>query len=450
MNRTQKSKDVLPKLPHNPEAEAAVLGAILLDNAYLAPASERLRPDDFMIPQNQRIFSAMLLMDRKGVPIDVISLSEELGDEGLSAAGGVAYISGLSDGLPKLTNIVHYTQIVKEKSGLRKIALAASVFQESALSGEALSTVLEKAETDIAQIREGAEATDNSPVSMKSLMSESYAAFERVSVGDRAIVGESTGYPELDELTAGWIAGDLVVIGARPSMGKSALAMEFFRRHSDRGLPCLFLSLEMSRVSVAMRLACMVARIDNQKLRTGHCDEEDTRKLRDATVRIANWPSYIADPPRMSASKIVRTVRHYGEQHGVKLVIVDYLQLVTARAENRTQEVSAVSRALKEAAKALGRISGGTVIALSQLARIKGNRPQLADLRESGSIEQDADLAMFLWNKTKDVKTGQADPHEKFLEIAKQRNGPTGTIPMMFLSPWASFEVSKPDLWENS
>jgi replicative DNA helicase len=437
----------LPVLPHSREAETGVLGVILLNEKMMAVASERLRPDDFMLLENQKIFSAMLLMDRESRPIDLITVVQELEDRGeLEAAGGPAYVSSLSDGIPRSTNILEYVEMVKRKSSLRKLAFEAQALQEQALDRKGhLEEILDRAESSIAAIREEAQAEDKSPVSMKEAVRGSYEMMERVVKGEHAIIGESTGYPTLDGLTAGWIPEDLVILGARPSMGKTALCLEFFRRLGKRGIPAMFFSLEMSKASLIMRLACMIGRIDSHKLRTGHCSAEDVRKIRDAMAEMSEWPNWILDPPRLYSGELLSKVRHYAERFKLKFVIVDYLQLLRARAENRTQEITAVSRDLKEAAKVLGKLSKGTLLATSQLSRMKTREPQLEDLRESGQIEQDADVVMFLWNKDKDAKNGQFDPYEKYLKIAKQRNGPTGTIPLIFLSPWTAFETPMPE-----
>lgn len=451
MNSSKKT-DPVPKVRFSKDAELAVIGSVLLNNQAFATAGEMLRPDDFFLDAHRRIFSAMMLMDRDGTPIDLVTLMDELDKRGETAAvGGVDYISHLADGLPKSTNVAHYAKIVKENAGLRRLAFTSQAISEKAVSGsESLNTVIEEAEEQIAHIREGAETRDKSPVSLKEAINESYTAFERLAQGDAGIVGTTTGYSSLDQLTGGWMPEDFVVVGARPSMGKTALVMEFARRTAEAGEGVLVLSLEMRRSSLVQRMACTIGRVDSHKLRTGNCSTEDVRRLTAALAKMTNWPLWILDPSRMYSGEVIAKVRHYAERFKLRLVIVDYLQLLRAKAENRTQEITAVSRDLKEAAKALGKSSGGTLIATAQLGRIKGE-PQLIDLRESGQIEQDADLVMMIWNKKtrKEVKTGQADPISKYIGVKKQRNGPTGALPFIYLSPYMGFEMAHPDEWDD-
>jgi replicative DNA helicase len=414
----------------------------VLSNQAFAVASELLRKDDFYILQHQHIFAAMLDLDREGIPIDYVTLTERLTTRGtLEVAGGVEYVSKLGDGLPKTTNVMHYSKIVKEKAGMRALAFSAESLAAQAIDKtETLATVLERAETVIAGIRESSENQEKAPVSIQSALKESWPQFERLAEGKFEIIGEQTGYPALDKVTAGWCSEDLVIVGARPSMGKTALCMEFARRMAQKKNPVLIFSLEMSRASLLLRLACTVARVDSQKLRVGECDSNDLAKLTRAFTKMGEWPLWIADSPRLYSYELVPKVRHYAERYKLKLVIVDYLQLVRAKAENRTQEVSEVSRDLKEAAKALGKVSGGTLIATAQLSRAAKRQPTLQDLRESGQIEQDADVVMFLWNRNAKDRIGQADPIDKWLGVAKQRNGPIKNIALTFAPQFTAFE----------
>ena len=450
MNSKTAAHPLLPSMPRNKDAEMAVLGAIILDNRYFATASETLRTDDFYEPQHKHIFGAMTDLDREGEPIDLVTLTEALTHRGtLEQSGGVDYISRLFDGLPRVTNVAHYSKIVKEKAGLRAMAFSATAIAEQALDKtETLANVIERAETTIANIRESAQDQEKAPVSIQDALKESWPQFERLAEGKFEIIGDTTGYQALDKVTAGWCSEDFVILGARPSMGKTALCMEFARRTAARGKGVLIFSLEMSRASLLLRLACTVARIDSQKLRVGECDSNDLAKLTRAFTTMGQWPLWIADSPRLYSYELVPKVRHYAERYKLRLVIVDYLQLVRAKAENRTQEVSEVSRDLKEAAKALGKISGGTLIATAQVKRVSGKgQPTLEDLRESGQIEQDADVVMFLWNRDKKAKIGQADPIDKWLGVAKQRNGPIKNIPLIFAPQYTAFE--QPDAEEQ-
>lgn len=442
-----KKKEDLPRSRYSKEAELAVLGSVILDNRAFAIASEMLRSDDFFFPAHSRVFAAMLDMDRDGDVIDSVTLHERVKARGeLDAVGGMPVIAQLADGLPKSTNVLHYAKIVKECAGLRNLAFSGAAISEQALDpAVSLNEVMERAETTLARIRESADVKEKAPVLLKDALADSYRQFERLVEGKHALIGDATGYAALDAYTAGWCAGDLVVLGARPSMGKSALLMEFAKRHAQRGLASLIFSLEMSRSSLVLRLACNVARVDSQRLRTGLCDKSDLARITHALGKMGDWPIWIVDTPRMYSGEIVPKVRHYAERYKLKMVGVDYLQLLRARAENRTQEVTAVSRDLKEAAGALGKISGGTLIATAQLTRRETAEPKLEDLRESGQIEQDADVVLFLWNRDKEAKIGQKDPMEKFLKVAKQRNGPVGTVNLTFAPQYTAFEDPQGD-----
>lgn len=261
-------------------------------------------------------------------------------------------------------------------------------------------------------------------------------------------MGTPTGYKDLDETLAGWIAGDLVVLGARPSTGKSALALEFVRKQAKIGNPTLFFSLEMSRISLVMRLCCLEANVDSHKVRTGTTNKEERQKIILALNVMSGWPIWISEPARMWSYDLVRRVRTFSARHPVKVVIVDYLQLLKARAENRVQEVGKIAQDMKEAARILGKQSGGAIVTLAQLNRLEPNeRPRLDNLRESGEIEQVADVVMFLWN-TDDVEAGEKHPYRKMLGVAKQRNGPLGTIKMMFNSESGEFYQPDKETWD--
>lgn len=439
-------------LPYNADAERTVLGVVMLNNAMLSPASDHIRPDDFFLDSHRLIFATMLLMERDGTPIDLTTLSDALELRGeLKAAGGPAYLSQLMDGRPTVANVEFYAKIVAEKSQLRRLVFLGEAVKDKSFGQEDKPEgVVEYVESTLTEIRERSENKDQAPVKMKQAVAESYEAFERVAAGKQAMIGDTTGYAFIDSETAGWIPEDLVVIGARPSMGKTALCLEFARRTARTGKGVMIFSLEMSRASLVMRLACMLGRVDSHKLRTGYCSTEDIQALRDAVIQLSELPIWIIDPSHMSSGQLVSRVRRYANRFDLRLVIVDYMQLLHAKAENRTQEVSLISRDLKQAAKALGKLSGGTLIATSQLSRTKNVEPELSDLRESGQIEQDADVVMFIWNKKSRAKIGQADPHVKWLGIKKQRNGPTRNLQMTYLPQWTAFEpASAEDLAEQ-
>jgi replicative DNA helicase len=261
------------------------------------------------------------------------------------------------------------------------------------------------------------------------------------------MIGTPTGFADLDDLTAGWAPSDFVIIAARPSVGKTALALEFLRRGANAGNTAAIFSLEMSRASLVLRMVCREARVDHHKMRTGFISMEEQYRLVEALARISKLPIWIDDRPGLSASDIRWRIRSLAKREQLKLVFVDYLQLITAKAENRTQEVTKISMELKVAARDLGELTGGTLIAISQLNRIAANeRPRLHHLRESGQLEQDADT-VILMSDAEESENGQEDPNSKLIDVAKQRNGPCGSFKLLFLPKWVGFEsesVGKP------
>ena len=285
---------------------------------------------------------------------------------------------------------------------------------------------------------------------MRDAIKEVTPIFEKSfnATGTAAMMGTTIGYSRIDEVLAGWIPGDLVVLGARPSAGKSALGLEFARKQAKLGNPTLFFSLEMSRVSLIMRLCCLEANVDSQKVRTGTTNADERQQIVSALGRIAEWPIWISEPSRMWSSDLIRRVRALSLRHSFKLVVVDYLQLLKARSENRVQEVGKIAQDLKEAARIIGKQSNGTIVALAQLNRLAVNeRPRLDHLRDSGEIEQVADVVLFLWNHD-DVEPGEKHPYRKMLGVAKQRNGPLSNIRMMFNATSNEFSEPTKETWE--
>ncbi|HYA89302.1 MAG TPA: replicative DNA helicase [archaeon] len=442
-------------LPHNLEAERSILGAIILDNHALNTAVEKLRSEDFFLEQHRRIFERMIQLGEKQQGIDTVTLMDDLGRRGeLEAAGGVAYLSQLADGLPRVTNVEHYARIVKEKAVLRNLIFSTSAIQEQALAaGDDADVILDRAESAIFQLAEA--RVKAGLMGVKDLVRENYERLERIFSEGRRITGLATGYPGLDNETAGLQPSELVIVAARPSMGKTALALNIAENVALRqGQPVAIFSLEMSKESLLLRLLASEARVDAHKFRTGHMGRDDWGKITAALTGLADAPLWIDDSASSTVLEMGAKARRLKRDRGLALMIVDYLQLVvpthTGRGTNRQEEVSSISRALKGLAKEL-KIP---VVVLSQLTRAperEERKPQLADLRESGAIEQDADVVMFI-NRPNFYKTDlpEEDRAKAELIIAKQRNGPTGTLNFVFLSRHTRFEEAAPETWDSS
>jgi len=443
-------------LPHNLEAERSILGAILLDNHALNTAVERLRSEDFFLPQHRQIFERMVELGEKQQAIDTITLMEDLSRRGgLEAAGGVAYLSQLADGLPRVTNVEHYARIVKEKAVLRNLIHSTAAIQEQALAaGDAADVILDRAESAIFQLAE--DRVKAGLIGVKELVKEGYERLEKIFSEGRRITGLATGYTELDNQTAGLQPSELVILAARPSMGKTALALNIAENVALRQRqPVAIFSLEMSKESLLLRLLASEARVDAHKFRTGHLSQEDWRsKITPTLARLGEAPLWIDDSASSTVLEMGAKARRLKRDRGLALVIIDYLQLIvptgTSRTSNRQEEVSGISRALKGLAKEL-KIP---VVVLSQLTRAperEERKPQLADLRESGAIEQDADVVLFI-NRPNFYKSDLPEEERAKAEliIAKQRNGPTGVLNFVFLARHTRFEEAAPDTWSTA
>jgi len=438
-------------MPASLEAERSVLGAVLLDNDCLPQAAQSLRAEDFYLDSHRRIYGRMLELNETGRPIDLVTLTEELGRrKEVESVGGVAYISSLTEGLPRRENIEHYVKIVKDKALLRALVHAANAAISRALDqADATEEILDSAESAIFQISES--RIGRGFVGIKEIVKESFGSLDALYERGRRITGLETHYAELDQLTSGLQKKDLIIVAARPSMGKTAFAMNIAENVAvNDGKVVGIFSLEMSREALLMRLLCSQARIDAHKLRMGFLTKDDFQKLATALAGLADARLFIDDTPGISLHEMRAKARRLQQSaKQLDLIVVDYLQLMSAspaaggrRFENRTQEVSAISRGLKALAKEMD----VPVVALSQLSRAPESRggdhkPQLSDLRESGSIEQDADVVMFIFReeyyKPDDPDLdGVAD-----LIISKQRNGPTGNLKLAFLKNCTRFET---------
>ena len=442
-------------LPHNLEAERSILGAVLLDNHSLNAAVEKIRAEDFFLPQHRQIFQRMIQLAENQQAIDVVTLMDDLSRRGeLDSAGGVPYLSQLADGLPRATNVEHYARIVKEKAVLRNLAYSAAAIQEQALAGgDDADVILDRAESTIFQIAE--DRVRAGLIGVKELVRDNFERLERIFSEGRRITGLATGYPGLDNETAGLQPSELVILAARPSMGKTALALNIAENVAVRNRqPVAVFSLEMSKESLLMRMLASEARVDAHKFRTGHIGREDWNKITHALGSLGDAPLWIDDSASSTVLEMGAKARRLKRDRGLSLMIVDYLQLVvptnTGRGTNRQEEVSSISRALKGLAKELK----VPVVVLSQLTRAperEERKPQLSDLRESGAIEQDADVVLFI-NRPNFYKTDlpEEDRAKAELIIAKQRNGPTGNLNFVFLARHTRFEEAAPDAWSTS
>ncbi|MFY9690790.1 MAG: replicative DNA helicase [Candidatus Acidiferrales bacterium] len=439
-------------LPQNLEAERSILGAVLLDNHALNAAVEVLRSEDFFLSQHRHIFERMVQLSEKQQAIDTITLMEDLSRRGeLEAAGGVAYLSQLADGLPRVTNVDHYARIVKEKSILRGLIHSTAAIQEQAFaSGDDADVILDRAESKIFQLAE--DRVKAGLIGVKDLVKDGFERLEKIFSEGRRITGLATGYAGLDNETAGLQPSELIILAARPSMGKTALALNIAENVGLRQRePVAIFSLEMSKESLLLRLLASEARVDAHKFRTGHMSRDDWGKITGALASLGEAPIWIDDSASSTVLEMGAKARRLKRDRGLSLMIVDYLQLVvptgSGRQTNRQEEVSGMSRALKGLAKELK----VPIIVLSQLTRAperEERKPQLADLRESGAIEQDADVVLFI-NRPNFYKTDlpEEDRAKAELIIAKQRNGPTGTLNFVFLARHTRFEEAAPDAW---
>jgi len=429
-------------LPQNQEAERTVLGAVLVDNQAFNSAAELLTREDFHRDAHRRIFEAMAALAERSQPIDLVTLKDELvRQSALEAVGGAAYLAALLDGVPRITNVEHWSRIIKEKAVLRNLIHAGNRIVQSCYGAEeeaaALLDQAEKAIFDIAEkrIRAGF-------ASMKEIVKASFRTIDQLSQSKDVVTGLATGFVDIDEMTSGLQKGELVIVAARPAMGKTSFCLNIAQHVALRvGETVGLFSLEMSKEQLALRLLCADARIDAHRLRTGKLSEKDWTRLAKAYNDLSESRIYIDDSATISPLEMRAKCRRLKAEHGLGLVIVDYLQLVTGagRAENRQQELSAISRSMKGLAKELE----VPVIALSQLSRAPeartDRRPQLSDLRESGALEQDADIVMFIYREEEHKPT---DENRGIAEIivGKQRNGPTGSRKLAFIKEFTRFE----------
>ncbi len=441
MTTTEESLRRVP--PHSIEAEESVIGGILLDNTALDRALEVLLPEDFYREAHRKIMQAIVDLNSRTEPVDLITLSDALKSRNqLQDVGGAAYLAELVERVPTAAHVTYYSRIVKDKAILRLlIQITTEISMRSYEAQADVERFLDEAEQKIYEVSE--RKTKPSFFRVREIVVESMKAVEQLYERRELVTGVPTGYTDLDRKTAGLQPGDLVIVAGRPSMGKTALALNIAQYAAlEARIGVAVFSLEMSKEQLVFRMLCSEARVDQSKVRAGFAAERDYPKLAIAAERLAEAPVYIDDTPALSVLELRSKARRLKRERDANLglVVVDYLQLMRGHAtDSREQEISGISRSLKALAKELGL----PVIALSQLNRQvesrADKRPVMADLRESGAIEQDADVIMFLYRAyVYDPKN--ADERDAEIIIGKQRNGPTGIVPLTFFSEYTRFE----------
>jgi replicative DNA helicase len=431
-------------LPNSAESERAILGSIVLDNGLVTQAIELLRPEDFYVPSHRRIFICMMGLFERGSEINPILIGEELRRDGsLESVGGISFITNLTYGLPHFANIAHYAKIVKDKSLLRQLIKATNKITSEALEEEEeAQIILDHAEQAIFALAD--ERTRQGFAHVKPIADQLLEKVQEMAGRSAMLTGLTTGFQELDQMTSGLQPSELIVVAARPSMGKTALCLTLAQNAAINAQAVVgVFSLEMSKESLVMRMLSSEGRVDAHRFRNGFLNREEWARLAQALGTLAEAKIFIDDTPGITVLEMRAKARRLAaEQKRLDLIIVDYLQLMSGsarRAESRQQEVSQISRELKGLAKELN----VPLIALSQLSRAPesrtDHRPQLADLRESGAIEQDADVVAFIYREEQYNRTEENAGIAELI-ISKQRNGPTGTVKLAFLKEFTRFE----------
>ena len=433
-------------LPHNLEAERSVLGAILLHNDAFNLAAEVIDATDFYRDAHRRIFDKMVKLVERGGAIDLVTLKEELGRSGdLDEVGGPAYITALVDGVPRAMNIEHYARIIKEKATRRNLIFAATKIISTAYEAEEDSEfVLDEAERLIFAIADG--KVRDGFVSLRQLAKSSMDTLEKLTSRKELVTGVATGFTDLDEMTSGLQPSDLIIVAARPSMGKTSLVLNIAQHVGTKMAKTVGLfSLEMSKEQLFLRMLTAEARIDAQRMRRGFLGEHDWGRLAQAVGTLSEAKIFIDDSPSIGTLEMRAKCRRLASEHGLDLVIIDYIQLMQGRGrfENRTLELASISRSMKGLAKELN----VPIVVLSQLSRAPesraDHRPQLSDLRESGALEQDADVVIFIYREDLYADKNQPPAENEGvaeLIIGKQRNGPTGVVKLAFIREFTRFE----------
>ena len=431
--------------PHSVEAEQAVLGGLLLDNSTWDAIADRLTAEDFYRRDHQQIFAAIAELAGRSEPADAVTLAEHLAAKGEAEdTGGLAYLAGLARDTPTAANIRAYADIVRERALLRHLIRVSGEIAASAYASEGrpAKDLVDEAERLVFQIAEAGRRTGSGFVALKDILGETIDRLDMLHENQGQLTGISTGYTDLDRMTAGLQPGDLVIVAGRPSMGKTTFALNIGENAAiSAGVPVAVFSMEMSREQLSMRMISSLGRVDQSHLRTGMFGDEDWARINGAIAQMKTAPIYIDDSGALTPTEVRARARRLSRERGLGLIIVDYLQLmqVPGTKENRATEISEISRSLKALAKEL-RVP---VIALSQLNRGVEQRtdkkPVMSDLRESGAIEQDADVIMLIY---REEVYDQDTPRKGIADIivAKQRNGPTGEVHLTFLGKYTRFE----------
>jgi replicative DNA helicase len=431
-------------LPNSAESERAILGAIILDNALISQAIEQLRPEDFYVPSHRRIYLAMIALFERGSEINPILIAEELRRDGeIESVGGVTAITNLMHGLPHFANIAHFSKIVRDKSMLRQLVKVCNKVTSEALEEEdEAEVILDHAEQAIFALAD--ERTRQGFAHVKPVADSLLEHVQEMAGRSAMLTGLTTGFNDLDSMTSGLQSSDLIVVAARPSMGKTSFALTLAQNAAIHAQAVVgIFSLEMSKESLVMRMLSSEGHVDAHRFRSGFLSRDEWARLAGALGTLAETKIFIDDTPGITVLEMRAKARRLAaEQKKLDLIIVDYLQLMSGssrRVESRQQEVSQISRELKALAKELH----VPLIALSQLSRAPENRtdhrPQLADLRESGAIEQDADVVAFIYREEQYNRTEENAGIAEII-IAKQRNGPTGLAKLAFLKEFTRFE----------
>lgn len=431
---------IMKSLPQNTEAEQSVLGSMIIDKTSIAQAVEVLRSEDFYRDAHKVIFQAILELYQKDAPVDMITLIEHLRSiEKLENSGGITYITEISNSVPSTANLQSYIKIVEDKSMLRKLIRSSTeIIENSYNKQDNVEEVLDFAEKKIFDIAEKRTTSDFEAIS--SVLERGFLEIERLFNNKGDITGVPTGFPELDSKTSGFQSGDMVLVAARPSMGKTTFALNIAQYASLRANKSVVIfSLEMSKEQLGYKLLCAEANVDMLKLRTGNLEDQDWENIARASGPLAASKIYIDDTPGITVMEMRSKCRRIKIEHGIDMIVIDYLQLMSGSgSESRQQEVSEISRSIKALAKEMK----CPIIALSQLSRAPeqraDHRPMLSDLRESGSIEQDADIVMFLY---RDEYYNKETEEKNIAEciISKQRNGPVGTVKLAWLGQYSKF-----------
>ncbi len=434
-NKTAKELLQVKTPPQNPQAEESFIGSLLLDKDAIIKVADIIHIDDFYIEKNGMIYEAILKLFEKREPLDVVTLSEELEKQGtLKEIGGASYLTDLVNGVPTAAHVVNYAKIVAQKATLRRLIAAASQINEIAYDEEEqLDNLLDKAEKTLFDVSQ--KHLRQNFVSIKDVLADSFDRLDSLHKDNESLRGTPTGFTGVDNILAGLQKSDLIILAARPSMGKTSLALNIAQNVATKqGVPVGIFSLEMSKEQLIDRMLASEAGIDSWKLRTGSLEDKDFEKLNKAMGVLAEAPIYIDDSAMANVMEMRTKARRLQSEHDLGLIVIDYLQLMSggsSSSDNRVQEISEISRGLKGLARELN----VPVIALSQLSRSVEQRnpkiPQLSDLRESGSIEQDADVVMFIYREDYYEKETEKKNIADIL-IKKHRNGPTGDVELYF------------------